>query len=256
MSSRTAAFIAIALSMGSNSLPNTVLAKETVSAKIAGAPAPVAYRQLSPMRDESVVENKLDQLATDALNASAAGQTDLAEKLFHKILEISPSSSSAKYNLGVLAEKRGQKVQALSWYKQALAQKPEDNGLKKAVTELSSEINRTNAMSQDAYVRRLSQAARSAFAKGNFPLAINCLEKLSKMYPQDERIHFALGQSYTGIGDLKRAEQHLRVANALAQGDTRVAETYQQFKRLKRQAEIASYQKETLNYQSIVHKIE
>ncbi len=255
MSSRKAVFIGIALTMGSIFLPKIVLAKGTVSAKKAAAPAAVAYKHLVPMRDEFVAENKLEQLATDALNASAAGQRDLAESLFHKMLDIKPSSSSAMYNLGVLAEKRGQKVQALNWYKKALAQKP-DSSLKAAVAELSREVERSNAATQEAYVRRLSQTARSAFAKSNFPLAINCLEKLSKMYPQDERIHFALGQSYTGQGDLKRAEQHLKTANALSQGDNKVAETYQQFKRLKRQAEIASYQKERLNYRAIVQKIE
>lgn len=218
----------------------------TVDAREALPPNKMAYRQLVPLLDDSLREEQVERLATDALHASASGHDSLAENLYKKVVEIAPGNSSARYNLGVLAEKRGKKAEALQWYKQALSLNPSEKNLQSAVHDLTQSIQKCQFQAEKDNARILSETARRAFVQNNFQLAISCLEKLVKTYPQDERIQFALGQSYCGYGDYKRAEQHLRAAKILAPNDVYVADTYQQCKRLKRQAEIAGYQREAL----------
>lgn len=73
-----------------------------------------------------------------------AGDMVESEKLFKSVLAIDHTNTTAYFNLGVIAESRGDLPGALQNYQAALQTRPDDRQLQEAVTQISSRLTANN----------------------------------------------------------------------------------------------------------------
>jgi tetratricopeptide (TPR) repeat protein len=76
----------------------------------------------------------------DAMQLYTDGKPDQAEAAFRKIIANDPNNSDAYYNLGVIAEGRGDLKGALNDYKQAQRINPQDQDLRDTVTSVANKL--------------------------------------------------------------------------------------------------------------------
>lgn len=172
------------------------------------------YQHLKPFEDLSNVEDP-NEVYDKALNAFQNSRYDEAERLFKKVLVLSPKNSDAKYNLGAIAEWRGSLTAALKYYRDALALKPGDADIQKAVSDVQNRMkiaqmeqeNKTQAGLVEA-----GQRAKRAFSNGDYYEAARQLHQLVKIYPNEAKVHFALGQSLRALKSFEWSAYHLKMA--------------------------------------------
>jgi Tetratricopeptide repeat len=86
---------------------------------------------------DAVTTKQLLQLGTQKF---AKGDTLQAENIFQQVLARDPGSVDALFNLGALAERRGDLTAALDEYKKALALNSSDEELKQAVASIQGQL--------------------------------------------------------------------------------------------------------------------
>jgi Flp pilus assembly protein TadD len=152
------------------------------------------------------------------------GKTDQAEAAFRHVLTLNVRCVDAYYNLGVIAETRGDFQSALNNYQVAARLNPDDAELQDAVTAVQGKIaqksasqqrNRSQqqqaqelARSQNNNREGLKQAAadaQAAYKAGNYDKAISNLSWVASQAPNDPDVQYALSQAYKGKGDTQNA---------------------------------------------------
>jgi len=93
---------------------------------------------LPPVAPKAVMSPK--QLLQLGAKRFSEGNNAEAESLFHQALVHDPNNVDALYNLGALAERRGDMPGALDFYRTALKLKPADADLKKAIDAVQTQI--------------------------------------------------------------------------------------------------------------------
>lgn len=162
----------------------------------------------------------------DAMQLYQAGKVPQAEAAFRKILASDPNNGDAYYNLGVIAEGKGDLNGALSNYRSALNINPQDADLQSTVAAVQSKIDANKALAdsanqqkQDAarkaQLKNSVAAAASDFKQGNYDSAISKLTDVSAQVPDDADVQFALAQAYRAKGDLSNARSHMLRASSL-----------------------------------------
>jgi tetratricopeptide (TPR) repeat protein len=73
------------------------------------------------------------------------GQLDEAARLFQEALKTDGANTDALYNLGALAEKRGDLEQALDYYRRALSANPDDKQLQATIDEVAARAAESRA---------------------------------------------------------------------------------------------------------------
>jgi tetratricopeptide (TPR) repeat protein len=162
----------------------------------------------------------------DAMQLYQAGKVPQAEAAFRKILASDPNNGDAYYNLGVIAEGKGDLNGALSNYRSALNINPQDADLQSTVAAVQNKIDANKALAdsanqqkQDAarkaQLKNSVAAAASDFKQGQYDSAISKLTDVSAQVPDDADVQFALAQAYRAKGDLGNARSHMLRASSL-----------------------------------------
>lgn len=159
----------------------------------------------------------------NAMRLYSQGKTDEAEKQFRKALTINKNSADAYYNLGVIAEGRGDLQSALSNYKSASRINPADTDLASAISSIETKLQdkvsaqqRQQQVAQQAALEQQEQrkqanlkqmidTAATAYKNHDYDRAISNLQYVSQQAPNDGDVLYALGQAYKGKGDYSRA---------------------------------------------------
>lgn len=174
---------------------------------------------------------------TDAATAMLKRATDLysrgdtaeAERMFKKVLTLDSRNADAHYNLGAIAEARGDTAQALNEYRIASQINPGDQELKDAVAQIERKQNsdrmaqaeqqrqrdeqQKEAARRDSMKSLVAQAS-TAYKNGQYDSAVRQLEQVVKQAPNDSDVRFALAQAYKAKGDLSKARMNLNQALA------------------------------------------
>ncbi|MBS1956220.1 MAG: tetratricopeptide repeat protein [Cyanobacteria bacterium SZAS-4] len=159
----------------------------------------------------------------NAMRLYQQGKTDEAEKQFRKALSINKNSSDAYYNLGVIAEGKGDLQGALNSYRSAARINPSDTDLASAISSLETKLQdkanadqRQRQMQQQAALdqqeqrktenlKQMINTAATAYKNHDYDKAISNLQYVSQQAPTDGDVAYALGQAYKGKGDYSRA---------------------------------------------------
>lgn len=156
----------------------------------------------------------------EAMQLYSNGQVDQAEKSFKKVLASNPDSVDAHYNLGVIAESRGDIDSALASYEKAYRLDPSDTELKGTVTSLRRKVDeekqaRIAQANQQAakqaqaanrgQLKNIVAEASNDYKAGRFSDAVSKLERVSREAPSDPDVQYALGQAYKAKGELDQA---------------------------------------------------
>ena len=191
----------------------------------------------------------------DAMQLYTDGKVDQAEHAFRKIIANDPNNSDAYYNLGVIAEGRGDLKSALNDYRQAQRINPQDQDLRDTVTSVANKVaandrNVASNTSSDAppkapgaksgggrslannngggggdhaKLKGMVDDASIKYKQGDYDGAIGELGQVANEAPGDADVQFALGQAYKAKGDMGRARTATARAAALDPNNT----TYQ-----------------------------
>jgi tetratricopeptide (TPR) repeat protein len=169
----------------------------------------------------------------NAMNLYSQGRTDDAEKQFRKALSINKNSADAYYNLGVIAEGKGDFSGALNNYRSAARINPSDTDLANAISGVENKLqDKTNAAQhqvqaqQQAALEQQEQrkndslkqmigTAATAYKSGDYDKAISNLQYVSQQAPNDADVLYALGQAYKAKGDFSKARGTFNSAIAI-----------------------------------------
>lgn len=159
----------------------------------------------------------------NAMRLYSQGRTDEAEKQFRKALTINKNSSDAYYNLGVIAEGKGDLQGALNSYRSAARINPSDTDLASAISSLETKLqDKANAQQHQRQVqqqaaldqqeqrktdnlKQMINVAATAYKNRDYDKAISNLQYVSQQAPNDGDVAYALGQAYKGKGDYSKA---------------------------------------------------
>lgn len=83
------------------------------------------------------------------MEQSAKGDSQAAEASFRTALYVDPSNADARYNLGVIAENKGDLSSALDFYQGALRTHPNDPELQEAVQAVQSKLKLGGGLAQN-----------------------------------------------------------------------------------------------------------
>lgn len=164
-----------------------------------------------------------------ATDMYSRGETAEAERMFKKVLTLDSRNADAHYNLGAIAESRGDTAQALNEYRIASQINPDDQELKEAVAQIERKHNadriaqaeqqrqkneqQKEAARRDSLKSMVAQAS-TAYKNGQYDSAVRQLEQVVKQAPNDSDVRFALAQAYKAKGDLSKARMNLNQALA------------------------------------------
>lgn len=164
-----------------------------------------------------------------ATDLYSRGETAEAERMFKKVLTVDSRNADAHYNLGAIAEARGDLGQALNEYRIASQINPSDPELKGAVDQIErkqdadsvakaeqqrqQDAQQKEAARRDGLKSMIAQAS-TAYKNGQYDSAARQLEAVVKQAPNDSDVRFALAQAYKAKGDFSRARMNLNQALA------------------------------------------
>lgn len=113
------------------------------------------------------------------------GSTDAAREAFRRVLEQRPADPPTLVWLGEIELAAGRGRQALPHFRAAVEHEPR-------------------------CVRARVGLARIALLDGDHAGALEHLLAVLERYPDEPEVHYSLGLAYRGLGDMERAEEHLR----------------------------------------------
>lgn len=112
-------------------------------------PASTSTTSASTSATPTVTNSAVDDMLRQGTAAFGAGHTDDAEKIFKEVLVKSPFNPNATFNLGAIAERKGDLAGALGNYRTALIGAPNDPQIQQAIAQIESQI----AQKQDSPFR-------------------------------------------------------------------------------------------------------
>lgn len=176
--------------------------------------APKSQKQSTAVSGHANYDTK--ELLKRAVMAHSSGNLSEASRLFEQVLAIDPKNTDANYNLGSMAEDRGDLDNALNYYRSAAASSPDDNDIKHAVASVERKVAKRQTSAQNAELKELAKQAGTAFKQGDYDGAISKLDALAQKEPSDASVQFGLSRVWYKKGDLDRSRQYLQGAIALA----------------------------------------
>jgi tetratricopeptide (TPR) repeat protein len=176
-------------------------------------------------------------LLHQALGQYSAGQYPQAEATFKKVLALDKNNTDAYYNLGAMAESRGDLNSALSYYQSALKIEPSDSDLRKAIEGVESKLTDPSLIpsvssempkpapsyldaikSRNNLKQRINDAS-SAYKGGDYDKAINILRQVAVVSPNEASVQYALSQCYKAKRQYMDARSALNTALSLDPGN-------------------------------------
>jgi tetratricopeptide (TPR) repeat protein len=189
-------------------------------------------------REASLTSMRQTAGATDADLASEYGQMgkllmaaeydDAAEPCFLNAQELVPGDMRWPYYLGHLYARRGQPARSAAAFERALQLQPADVATLVRLGGSYLDQGRP-ADAEPLFARavslqpRLGSAllglGRVALARQDYGRAVEYLEQVLSVNPQASVVHYPLAMAYRGLGDLTKAESHVRLQGQI-QADT------------------------------------
>lgn len=195
-------------------------------------PAIQANEITDPLDAPQVADSsdRVKGLLRQAMQLYSQGKIAEAEKVYRTVLGIDFRNTDANYNLGAIAESKGDLTAAQRFYSTAAKTSPGDSDIQDALASVSNKLksrppqaapNVAPPHSQlaggptTARDKQIAAEASAAYKNGHFDEAIMKLNELARKNPMDANIQFALGQAYRGKGNHQESVRHLRAASAL-----------------------------------------
>ena len=150
---------------------------------------------------------------------TAARYVDAPEPFYRNAQALAPGDRRWPYYLGHLYTTRGAYEEATAAFEQALALQPDDVPTLISLGEVHLEQGRP-AASEPLFAQALALQpdsvwarvglGRAAVTRQDYLQAVEHLEEALAVDPGAADIHYPLAMAYRGLGDLERAETHLR----------------------------------------------
>jgi tetratricopeptide (TPR) repeat protein len=144
---------------------------------------------------------------------------DAAEACFVNARTLAPSDMRWTYYLAQVFRFKNDTPQATAFFEQALRLQPDHVPSLVWLAEIYLTQSRPEAAEpllvkaqslQPAWGSVLYGLGRVALAKQDYAQAVKQLESALELAPQASRIHYPLAMAYRGLGDRRKAEEHLR----------------------------------------------
>jgi superkiller protein 3 len=158
-----------------------------------------------------------------AVGYSGGARLEDAEKTYAQLLTLSPGFSIALHNLGVLADRRGDFEQALSYFNRALESEPgylqarlHAGDALRSLDRLQDayrnyeqvlELEPRNSQEANGYIDALYKLAALDLKMGAHERARLLLIELIKMAPEHNRAYYAYGQALLYLGRADEAQR-------------------------------------------------
>lgn len=149
----------------------------------------------------------------------AADQGDAAEPCFLNAHTLAPSNHRWPYYLGHLYRNRGELATAATYFQRALELRTDDVAAivwlgdiylaQGRPDEAEPRFAKALSLQPNALSARFG-LGRTALAKQDYRLAVTYLEAVLTQDPGAAGAHYPLAMAYRGLGDLAKAEAHLR----------------------------------------------
>jgi tetratricopeptide (TPR) repeat protein len=164
-----------------------------------------------------------------ALTLYQQGKLSDAEIAFKRVLAIDHDNTDANFNLGAIAESRGDLQNALKYYKAVLNVNPNDSDAQSGINAVQQKLASASipsaapsdrlpspaAPSREVLRDKVSQAS-AAFKRGDYDGSIQILQNVAQQAPNEPDVQYALAQSYKGKGEYMAARSSLNQAIALS----------------------------------------
>lgn len=148
------------------------------------------------------------------------GQLDAAEALYRDVLQHSPASRGALLGLGFCARKRGERTDALDFFRRAASLDPEDHFPRLAAADELRELGRLDEA--DTQYHEIIAAepgnrgaliglALSARKRGDRVSALAAFRRAAEADPKNAFIALAIGDELRETGDIDGAERQYRM---------------------------------------------
>lgn len=182
------------------------------------------YDEAPPPADSS---ERVNGMLREAMKLYSAGRLVDAERIYQSVLAIDFRNPDANFNLGAIAEDRGDLKAAQGFYRTANKANPDDDEVRDALASVEQKLRSgqaakvaeaqapKNEPANDPALKGIAAQAAADYKKGDFDAAISKLNFLSKRSPYDANVQFALGQAWRGKGNSNEALKHLRAASTL-----------------------------------------
>ena len=149
----------------------------------------------------------------------AAEYIDAAEVCYLKAQALAPAESQWPYYLGHVYRTRGELAAAAQSFERAVALSPDEVAtlvwlgqvrLEQGRPEEAEPLFAKAAARQPRAVAALVGQGRAALARREFARAADILEQALSIDARASMVHYALALAYRGMGNIERAEAHLR----------------------------------------------
>jgi tetratricopeptide (TPR) repeat protein len=146
----------------------------------------------------------------------ALGRFDEAEAELRRALAADPINVEAHHNLGVLAERRGDREAAVAHYREALRYRPDYAPSRQALMLLTgSAETRPTSTAAEARAAELADRASLAARKGDYPAALELLDRAERQAPDFVLVYQYRANVAYLMGDREAAAAALEKALAL-----------------------------------------
>ena len=177
------------------------------------------WQQTRPLQQSTIVAMYLNNRAAELLaqGHSAQAYWYVREALLHE-----PSYFNAANTLGVIYNWAGQAAAAEQAFRRALDGEPNNvSALSNLVRLLNGQGRQDDAAPLSARLERLQpvppfqhfNAGRVAMDAGEFASARDHFERELRLQPYQPEVHYWAAQAYWRLGQTRRAERHLKLAD-------------------------------------------
>ncbi len=198
------------------SLPDLSRASESVRRQLRDA-----YASLTQSKDQAgATTSQLAQAYGQmGMLLMAAEYRDEAEACFVDAQVLAPDEARWPYYLGHSYKTRGETVKSVAAFERALRLQPNDQAtlvwlagayLDQGKPEAAEPLLTRALAQQPQSAPALFGLGRAALARSAYALAVQYLEQALSLDPHAAAIHYPLALAYRGLGDMNKAEAHMR----------------------------------------------
>lgn len=168
-------FERIAAALGTNKVAAVSAAADDAPAHPADQASDKTVSEAKPSVDEKAVSTAetppsdaaVQTLLKSGMAAHRGGQIQVAEGHFKAAIALDPRCADAFYNLGSIAEGRGDMLSALTNYRAALGINPLDKELQTAVKSVEDEVSKSHATASGAVKNQPGKTAGNNASSGS-----------------------------------------------------------------------------------------
>ncbi len=214
-----------------NNLVPGIVSADAAPPKPAGTPKPGTLKRRhararaavpQAQQDDSLhieqrTEEPIDPLLNNAYLAYRAGNSEQAQQLYLKVLNLDSNNTDALLGLGVIAQHRGEDNVAAHYYAQVLALDPRNAVANAGMSALSDDDNRESRLKM--LLNEQQNSSSLHFALGNYYAeharwadAQQSYFDAYKLAPDHAELAFNLAVSLDRLGQKKAAAQYYRRA--------------------------------------------